>query len=379
MSGYFQNLLKDSSDGFFGNDYLRDYAHASKTFTTNAYGYAPKYKFLFHVFFDIDETSIPVTANWPKDHNFGLAVKSVQLPKFTFDLHTLNQYNRKRVVQTKIKYDPVNLVLHDDNSNLINKLWHAYYTYYYKDGSQKDPFASSKATSAGGTTDLNRRNIYDPKLAADDWGYVGELGAPSPTSDINPNKRPFFRAINIYGFNQHSFTLYRLINPIIESFSHDTYDYAQGNGVMEHQMTIQYETVKYYEGAVDGRAPAEVVKGFGLDAHYDTRVSPIAQPGANATILGQGGLLDAAGGILEDLDQENYLRAIRTAGITMNTFKNPKDIMNAAKNDVLGTVSNSLKGTPNRSLFEFPTSDQSMVKRGQDTINGAISNIRKNL
>lgn len=375
MAGYLQNLLTDASAGFFGNDYLRDYNHASKTFRTNAYSYAPKYKFLFHVYLDIDEAAIPATSSWPKDHNFGLAVKTVQLPKFTFDLHTMNQYNRKRIVQTKIKYDPVNLVFHDDNANLINKLWHTYYTYYYKDGSQKDPFASQKG--GGGKSDLNKRNLYDTTIETDDWGYVGELGAAGSGTDILPNKRPFFRAINIYGFNQHNFTLYRLINPMIESFSHDTYDYAQGNGVMEHQMTLQYETVKYYEGAVDGRAPAEIVKQFATEDHYDTRVSPISAPGANATILGQGGLLDAAGGILEDLDQGNYLRAIQTAGRTAKTFKNPSDVVNAAKNDILGKVTDGLKGTPNRSLFEFPTSEQSMVKNASNSFNNTVSNIVK--
>lgn len=375
MAGLLQNLLTDASAGFFGNDYLRDYNHASKTFRTNAYSYAPKYKFLFHVYLDIDESAIPSTSSWPKDHNFGLAVKTVQLPKFTFDLHTMNQYNRKRIVQTKIKYDPVNLVFHDDNANLINKLWHSYYTYYYKDGTQKDPFANQKGD--GGKTDLNKRNLYDAKVESDDWGYVGELGAGGASSDILPNKRPFFRAINIYGFNQHNFTLYRLINPMIESFSHDTYDYAQGNGVMEHQMTLQYETVKYYEGGIDGRAPAEIVKQFATEDHYDTRVSPISAPGANATILGQGGLLDAAGGVLEDLDQGNYLRAVQTAGRTLQTFKNPKDVVNAAKNDILGKVTDGLKGTPNRSLFEFPTNEQSMVKNASSGFNNAVGRIVK--
>lgn len=375
MAGLLQNLLTDASAGFFGNDYLRDYNHASKTFRTNAYSYAPKYKFLFHVYLDIDESAIPSTSSWPKDHNFGLAVKTVQLPKFTFDLHTMNQYNRKRIVQTKIKYDPVNLVFHDDNANLINKLWHSYYTYYYKDGTQKDPFANQKG--GGGKTDLNKRNLYDAKVESDDWGYVGELGAAGSASDILPNKRPFFRAINIYGFNQHNFTLYRLINPMIESFSHDTYDYAAGNGVMEHQMTLQYETVKYYEGGIDGRAPAEIVKQFATEDHYDTRVSPIAQPGANATILGQGGLLDAAGGVLEDLDRGNYLRAVQTAGRTLQTFKNPKDVVNAAKNDILGKVTDGLKGTPNRSLFEFPTNEQSMVKNASNGFNNAVGRIVK--
>jgi hypothetical protein len=379
MAGFVQNLLKEAESGFFGNDYVRDFTHASKTFVTDSYGYAPKYKFLFHVYFDINEKLIPAAATWPADHNFGLTVKTVQLPKFTMDLHTMNQYNRKRIVQTKIKYDPVNLVLHDDNHNLMTKLWHAYYTYYFKDGAQKDPFANAKSTSAGGAADLNKRNIYNSSIAGDDdWGYIGEAATANQIgASMGVSKTPFFRAINIYGFNQHNFTLYRLINPMIESFSHDTYEYASANGTMEHQMTLQYESVKYYEGAVDGRAPSDVVKGFGTNDHYDTKISPIAQPGSNATIIGQGGLLDAAGGILDDLDQGKYLAALRTAGQTLKTFNNPKSVVNAAKSDVLGAVNNSLKGTPNRTMFSFPTGEASDMQKAQKAVDSTIGNAVK--
>ena len=129
--GFAQNFFNEVSNGFFGNDYLRDFQHASKTFRSDNYAFAPKFKFLFHVYFDINKDYIPSAATWPTDANFGLAVKSVQLPKYTVDLTTLNQYNRKRVVQTKLKYDPINIVFHDDNKGLMNQLWYTYYTYYF--------------------------------------------------------------------------------------------------------------------------------------------------------------------------------------------------------------------------------------------------------
>ena len=141
MAGFFQNVLQDAvrtvkTEGtnavkaFFGNDYLRDYTHASKTFRSNSYAYSPKFKHLFHVYFDINKAFTDIDKNWSEDANFGLTVKTVQLPKYGFDLTTLNQYNRKRIIQTKIKYDPIQITFHDDNNNLVRKLWHAYYTYY---------------------------------------------------------------------------------------------------------------------------------------------------------------------------------------------------------------------------------------------------------
>jgi hypothetical protein len=60
MAGFFKPFLKDAVGGFFGSDYLRDYTHASKTFRPNAYQYAPKFKFLFHVYFEINEMNFSI-------------------------------------------------------------------------------------------------------------------------------------------------------------------------------------------------------------------------------------------------------------------------------------------------------------------------------
>ena len=40
--------------GFIGTETLRDYTHASRTFTTNSYELKPRYKFLYHVSFTIN-------------------------------------------------------------------------------------------------------------------------------------------------------------------------------------------------------------------------------------------------------------------------------------------------------------------------------------
>ena len=108
-----------------------------------------------------------------------------------------------------------------------------------------------------------------------------------------------------------------LINPIISGWQHDTYDYAQGNGIMENKMTIDYETVKYYD-----KAPNKSAVGFANPSHYDTRLSPIARPGSTNSIFGQGGLLDVVGGISSDLQSGSVLGligAVQKAGTFYNT------------------------------------------------------------
>ncbi len=377
MAGFVQNLLKDVAKGFFGNDYLRDYTHASKTFRTNGYQYAPKLKFLFHVYFDINQSVYP--QGLATGANFGLAVKRVKLPSYTFNTTELNQYNRKRIVQTKIKYDPIEINFHDDNGNLIRNLWYYYYTYYYKDANKPVVTTSGAQTpnngpSNSGSTDYNRRNLYDGDLSGnDDWGYIGEAaGGPNSATNVGLgiSKIPFFKNITVFGFNQHKFVSYVLINPIVTRFSHDTYDYAAGDGIMENSMTIDYETVKYFEGGIDGKNPQNLVPGFGNEANYDRRLSPIARPGANATILGQGGLVDAAGGFINNLSQGNILGAAQIAGTAYNTFKNI-NLKQTVQAEVVSEVVNAVQQTPNRNnLFQFPTAGQTSnnkLQAGQNT------------
>ena len=142
--GFFQNFAKDVAGGFFGNDYVRDYTHAAKTFRPNAFQYAPKFKFLFHVYFEINPAAYAVGLS--TGTNFGLTVKTVKLPSYSFDTHVMNQYNRKRIVQTKIKYDPIDIAFHDDNGNRVRNMWYNYYTYYYKDASTPEDNTSGKQT-----------------------------------------------------------------------------------------------------------------------------------------------------------------------------------------------------------------------------------------
>ena len=123
MAGFFQQVLKGAAEGFFNDAYVRDFRHASKTFITDGFANAPKFKYLFHVYFDINESLINSDA-FPDPKIPGLLVKNITLPKFSLTVAEMNQYNRKRYVQTKLAYDPVSITFHDDNAGAIKKLWY---------------------------------------------------------------------------------------------------------------------------------------------------------------------------------------------------------------------------------------------------------------
>jgi hypothetical protein len=266
-------------------------------------------------------------------------VKTVQLPTYSITVDTMNQYNRKRLVQTKINYNPIQIVFNDDQSDLIRNMWYNYYRYYYKDSTLNYDNSASINGSIGNLQTLqngfnyNTRDIYENSRQVGDWGYIGEGYQDSITSLGqglgSNNKPPFFRDIKIYGLSQKKFASYVLINPMITEWAHDQYDYGQGGATMINTMTINYETVKYYNGYVGGNQPSNTVVGFADPNHYDVTRSGISRPGSQATVFGQGGLVDAGIGLLEDLNAlqtgqgglQNILGAVQKAGTAFETFK----------------------------------------------------------
>lgn len=291
----------------FGSPYLRDYAHAALAFRSNNYQNAPKLKFLFHTFFDINPEAFqgfnrrgvgPIDATT----NFGVMVKEVGLPNYVIETDTLNQYNRKRIIQKRIQYRPIDITFHDDNGDQINQLWEAYYTYYYYDALNPNvQFGGSRGSQGSGPNNYNQRNIYNDSIAGDsNWGFSSDSTTGSQV------KIPFFKNITIFGFNQKNFVAYTLVNPIITSYTHDTYNYSEGGGTMQNRMTIEYETALYNYGALDGEDPNNLIPGGpGNDETYDRDKSPLWNIGANSLNLGNPDLVASNGGYVQENRRPN--------------------------------------------------------------------------
>jgi hypothetical protein len=289
---------------------VRDYTHASKTFGaggssalgetwggSGSYQYLPRNKFLYHVYFNLN-TNIPAVANLisaNKGPVIGIMAKSAQLPGYQIDVATMNQYNRKRLVQTKINYNPAQIVLHDDNSDLIRNMWYQYFQYYYSDPTYKYGNTPNQSGALGQINNLftgfsyNSNDTYAAVRPVQKWGLNGQ-GYANPSLQSLSNSilnsaattvQPFFNDITIYGLSQKTYAQYTMINPMITEWLHDTYDYSQGNSTMTHTMVIRYEAVKYYSGNVGGETPSQEVNGFADPAYYQTDPkSPIAAPGS---------------------------------------------------------------------------------------------------
>ena len=304
MANKFTRFLQGVGEGITKpKGVVGDYRHATRLFVDDTYRLSPKTKFLFYVRFEIDSTANKSPTFTAKHSNeVGLLVKSADLPKFNFDTTTKNQYNRKKIIYTKINYDPVNINLHDDSNGVVNALWALYYGYYIAD--------RNLPTQAYGANHL--RPAQSP---LDNFRYGMD----------NRISTPFFKSIDIFTMSRRRFQGYTLINPRIKSWNHGNVDYSAGDTI-ESQMSVEYEAVKYSSGTVGFGSP----KGFAT-LHYDSIPSPLSVAGGGtATLLGPGGVIDGIESIFGDLQSGSTFGSaggfISTAVKAINTYKNAKNL-----------------------------------------------------
>jgi hypothetical protein len=305
------------------NGKIFDYAHAHQLFVADSHKLAPKYSFLYYVKFDRDPivSTIKDTSSLIET---GQLVKSVALPKFSIENKALNAYNRTNLVQTKIKYDPVQITFHDDGNNTVLDFWKDYYNYHYRDADYRDPFSDSSTSNYQQT----HKYSFNNSAPLNTWGYSLRDGA---------QQVHYLKNIRLYSLNRGTFTEYILVNPIITSFQHGQHT-AGENSTMTHTMTVAYETVVYYYGYVTNAT----IPGM-LDLHYDKRPSPLTPGGLRGQgaggfarprafgargVFGNGGIIDTTDQIIGDITKGDIRGAVRKGfkAFQNNKGANLKDI-----------------------------------------------------
>lgn len=323
FNGFFDNIVNGALSPK-GN--MADWQHAARLYTDDNFRLAPKQKFLYHVAFNLNEDVInKVSPNWDKKHGLevNMLVKSVTMPKFDMQIETKNKYNRKKNLQTRIDYGPVSIVFHDDNQGLSTQLWAAYYQYYYRDGTYGSVDGAGKPNQTARPYD--RFNAYKGVDAnSNRFGFD------------NDSYLPFFNSIQITQMARRQYTTLTLVNPIIQSWDHDTLDNSIGAEPVQSTMTVVYESVFYADGPVDeGSAPV----GFG-EEHYDVTPSPI-KAGNATSLFGSSGVLAGGASVLGDIASGQFgLSSVITAA---NTVRNARELTSEGlRNEALSVAGRAL-------------------------------------
>jgi hypothetical protein len=319
MANKFTRFLTGVQEGLLNpKGQQANWQHATRLFIDDTMRLAPRTKFMFYVRFELNKHAIRAPS-FTNNHQeeVGLLVKTAELPKFSFDTVTKNQYNRKKIVYKQINYDPINLTLHDDNAGIVNALWAVYYGYYI--GDRQNPQAA-----------YNENKYRPTKTPIDNFRYGMD-------NDIT---EPFFKSVSIYTMSRRRFLGYTLVNPRIKSWNHGSVDYSAGE-FLESTMSLEYEAVRYSSGTVKYNNP----KGF-ANLHYDTVPSPLSVAGGGvSTLTGEGGVLDGLEQIFGDVESgaafDSFGGFLGTAIKSINTYKNIQGLSKQGlKNEAINILSN---------------------------------------
>jgi hypothetical protein len=283
----FSNLItKLTSLGLY---YEKSSRHASYNFNQDSnalYRNQPRFPFEYYIDIKInrDGSSGDFFSKFYNNASWGQVqplVKTVEMPAFKIQTDPLNQYNRKRLSQTRIDFEPVKVVFHDVADGKTLKFWEMYYRYYFQDGNEPGKNEPVQQTGKPGamTTESFLKNItpsFNPNLAnlpdsvknlfsgqkfpgvnSSTTGNGSKDKLENIVTDVMDNHKFGFNletvqnvrnligAIDIYQVHGGRFNQVTLVNPRIASFSHDTLNYATGDKTLELTFTFEYEYAYY--------------------------------------------------------------------------------------------------------------------------------------
>lgn len=152
-------------------------------------------------------------------------VSAVTAASYSVDTQLMNQYNKKRVVQTRLNYEPISVSFYDTFDNEWHNLMRDYLSHYFNGGE-----GIEKRTSLEGSSTVT------PNFETD-LGFT-------PNAD-----RYFFPRVKIVqnGYrNKYRETI--LINPTITNIQGDNLDYSDSNPVI-YTVTFQPESIQTFDVA----------------------------------------------------------------------------------------------------------------------------------
>lgn len=258
------DILKSKSNK---NVYLKDSRIAAKQFNFGNAGLdsrVPRVKYLFFVNFISPRPEL--TKNY---NDFGtgisLLVKSFSKPGFSIKADVLNQYNKKRIVQTGIEYDPITITFYNTYDKKVIDTINDYMRFYYGD------FKAEKSSAWNNDiiAPIYQYIVGSSPMNGVDWGFnfppLFSKNTTSKTFDMSDSY--FFSEINLYQFGSNYVDKFTFVNPKITKVNFDTEDYSDGSADTI-SITILFEGMilrEKFDGKNYRRLNAQDAEAFGFN------------------------------------------------------------------------------------------------------------------
>jgi len=187
-------------------------------FPSNFITNSGKFKNIFMVKFNVNTTIAGIEREVVE--NLSFVVKSIDKPKYSMDVQTLNQYNKKRLIYQQIEYQATTLHFYDTYKSDAAIFLKEYLNYYFADFSK---------TSVSDWND----DIIKPEFNNGDkgWGFT-------PKDD-----QYFINSIEVFQiYGKRTYDKYTYVHPKIQSLDFDTNDFSV-NDISEITMGFMSEGV----------------------------------------------------------------------------------------------------------------------------------------
>jgi hypothetical protein len=150
-------------------------------------------------------------------------ISEIQMPGHSVKTQTLNQFNKKRTIQTGIDYTPISLSAYDTRDGEIEKFLVGYNNYYYS-GPMSDNY------------DIMRDDIIDES-------FVGTTDSSGRGLNLNTD-RYYIENIKITRTSStEDNNIIEIYNPIITNIQGDTLNYSDSAPV-QYRIDFTYEGYK---------------------------------------------------------------------------------------------------------------------------------------
>lgn len=234
---------------------LKDSRTAANTFRLNSTNWdgVPKPKFLYYVRFMKSGGSGNTDSGTDWTKGVGVLAHTVKRPSITFETETLNQYNKKRVIQKKQEFDEISVTFHDTVDQRAFNMFYDYYRFYYGEPRHEQ------------VSDWSWDIMSATMKQAGNWGFIPPA--------VDPDYSYYFSHIELYYIYGKTYTQINIIHPKITSMDLDDLSYDEGNGTLNITTKFAHEGFIYV--ANNKALPADLVAEMGLDrsGYYEAETS----------------------------------------------------------------------------------------------------------
>jgi len=193
---------------------------------------------------------------------------TVEGPKFQIQQDVINQYNRKRVINRKVDYDPLSLRMYDTVDGLGLKFIKMLYEFEFQNARLYTPSGHHAETPGG----ANRDNFQESILTNEDQfkknHNFGMRAQPNHTHRL-------IKSIDLYQLAGTFWSRAKMIHPRLSRMDMDQFDYSS-SAVTNISIGFQYENLLFDEvTARDESLPSNVSGAFKESAgKYEDWVRP---------------------------------------------------------------------------------------------------------